>query len=57
MVKTVDKLQDYMANVEIQSEEDKELVMSLSLFIYNVEDIMHLASIAHESTFDLFNIQ
>lgn len=57
MVKTVDKLQDYMANVEIQSDEDKELVMSLSLFIHTVEDIIHLASIAHDSTFDLFNIQ
>ena len=57
MTKTLDKIQDYTANVEIDSDEDKELIMSLNLFIYNVEDIIHLASIAHDSTFDLFNIQ
>ena len=57
MVKTVDNLQDYMTNVEIKNDEDENLLMSLSLFIHSVEDIIHLASIAHESTFDLFNIQ
>lgn len=56
MTKTLDKIQDYTANVEIKSDEEKELIMSLNLFIYNVEDIIHLASIAHDSTFDLFNI-
>lgn len=50
MTKTLDKIQDYVANVEIDSDEDKELIMSLNLFIYNVEDIIHLASIAHDST-------
>jgi hypothetical protein len=57
MVKTVDNLLNYVASIEIESDEDKELVMSVNLFINYIEDIIQLASIAHKSTFDLFNIQ
>jgi hypothetical protein len=52
MVKTVNNLQNYMANIEIENDEDKKLVMSLSLFIHSVEDIIQLASIAHENTYE-----
>lgn len=57
MVKTVDNLLNYVASIEIESDEDKELIMSVNLFINYVEDIIQLASIAHKSTFNLFNIQ
>jgi hypothetical protein len=50
MTETLDKIQDYAASIEIESEEVKKQVMSLQMFIYIVQDIINLAYIAHEST-------
>jgi len=50
MSETLDKIQDYTANIEIKSEEDKNMIMTLHLFIYNAEEIMALANIAHSSS-------
>jgi len=48
MTKTLDKIQDHTASIEIESDEDQELVMTLRLFIYSAEEIMQLASIAQQ---------
>lgn len=50
MSETLDKIQDHAANIEIKSEEDKNMIMTIHLFIYSAEEIMALANIAHSSS-------
>ena len=50
MIKTLDEIQNYTANIEIKSEEEKELVMTLHMFIYFTKDIINLVNIAHSSS-------
>ena len=50
MTETLDKIQDYTANVEIKNEEDQKLITSFYMFIYFAEDIIRLANLAHSSS-------
>tara|TARA_B000000557_G_scaffold180990_1_gene147734 strand:- start:1999 stop:3705 length:1707 start_codon:yes stop_codon:yes gene_type:complete len=50
MTKTLDEIQDYTASIEVNSEEDKELIVLLKTFAYFAEDVVNLASIAHDSS-------
>lgn len=49
MTQTLDKIQDYTANVEIKNEEDQKLITSFYMFIYFAEDIIRLANLAHNA--------
>lgn len=50
MTETIDKIQDYSANIDVKSEEDEKLMMSLLYFINIVQDIINLVYLAHHST-------
>jgi len=50
MIKALDEIQDYATNIEVVSEEDKEMLITLNLFIYHAEDIIQIANIAHNNS-------